>query len=136
MDFLLDQNNLIFLAVAVVSGVLLMLPNLFKGGDKAISAQKAVQLTNQQDGLFVDVRSHEAFKTGSIPQARHLPAADLQAKLGSLPKDKPIIVFCDQGRDSARVASTLRKQGYDQAYSLEGGLNAWTQGGLPLAKKH
>lgn len=136
MDFFLDQNNLIFLFVAIASGVMLMLPNLLKGGGKTVSAQQAVQLANQQDGIFLDVRSHEAFKSGSIPQARHLPAADLQAKLGSLPKDKPIIVVCDQGRDSARAAGTLRKQGYDKVVSLEGGLNAWAQGGLPLSKKH
>ena len=136
MDFFLDQTNLITLFIAIASGVMLLLPNLIKGNAKTVSLQQAVQLANQQDGLFLDVRSLEAFKTGSIPQARHLPAADLQAKLGSLPKGKPIIVFCDHGRDSARAVSTLQKQGYDQAVSLEGGLNAWAQGGLPLTKKH
>lgn len=136
MDFFSDQNNLIFIFVAIASGVMLMLPNLLKGGAKTVSVQQAVQLANQQQGLFLDIRSSESFKTGSIPQARNLPAADLQAKLGSLPKDKPIIVVCDRGRDSARVAGNLRKQGYDQAVCLDGGLNSWVQGGMPLSKKH
>ncbi|MGB6104861.1 MAG: rhodanese-like domain-containing protein [Pusillimonas sp.] len=136
MDFFLDQNNLIFLFVAIASGVMLLLPNLLKGGGKTVSAQQAVQLANQQQGLFLDIRSHESFKTGSIPQARSLPAADLQAKLGSLPKDKPIIVVCDQGRDSVRVAGNLRKQGYDQAVSLDGGLKGWVQSGMPLSRKN
>lgn len=136
MDFFLDQNNLIFLFVAIAAGVMLALPNLLKGGGKTVTAQQAVQLANQQQGLFLDVRSSESFKTGSIPQARNLPAADLQAKLGSLPKDKPIIVVCDRGRDSARVAGTLRKQGYSQAVSLNEGLTGWAQSGMPLSKKH
>ncbi|NYT58008.1 rhodanese-like domain-containing protein [Alcaligenaceae bacterium] len=136
MDFFLDQNNLIFLFVAIAAGVMLALPNLLKGGGKTVTAQQAVQLANQQQGLFLDVRSSEAFKTGSIPQARNLPAADLQAKLGSLPKDKPIIVVCDRGRDSARVAGTLRKQGYNQAVSLNEGLTGWVHSGMPLSKKH
>lgn len=115
---------------------MLALPNLLKGGGKTVTAQQAVQLANQQQGLFLDVRSSDAFKTGSIPQARNLPAADLQAKLGSLPKDKPIIVVCDRGRDSARVAGTLRKQGYSQAVSLNEGLSGWTHSGMPLSRKH
>nr|WP_255676102.1 rhodanese-like domain-containing protein [Pusillimonas sp. MFBS29] len=126
---------MIFLFVAIASGVMLALPNLLKGGSKTVTVQEAVQLANQKQGLFLDVRSSDAFKTGSIPQARNLPAADLQAKLGSLPKDKPIIVVCDRGRDSARVAGTLRKQGYDQVVSLNEGLSGWAQSGMPLSKK-
>lgn len=135
MDFFLDQNNLIVIFVAVASGVMLLLPNILKGGGKAVSVQEAVQLVNQKQGIFLDVRNQDAFKTASIPQARHLPAADLQSKLGTLPKNKPIIVVCDQGRESARIAGSLRKQGYADAVSLSGGLQAWTKDGLPLSKK-
>lgn len=135
MDFLLDQNNLIIVFVAIASGVMLLLPNLLKGGGKAVGVQEAVQLANKNQGIFLDVRSHDAFKTGSIPQARNVPAADVPGKLTSLPKDKPIIVVCDQGRDSARMAGTLRKQGYTGAVALEGGLKGWLQAGMPLSKK-
>jgi rhodanese-related sulfurtransferase len=136
VDFFLDQNNLIFIFVAIASGVMLLLPNLLKGGGKTVGVQQAVQLANQNQGIFLDIRSHDSFKAGSIPQARNVPEADIQAKLGTLPKDKPIIVVCDQGRDSARIAGSLRKQGYTQAFSLEGGLRGWLQGGLPLSKKN
>lgn len=135
MDFFLDQTNLIILFVAIASGVMLLLPNILKGGGKAIGVQQAVQLANQKQGIFLDVRSHESFKTGSIPQARNVPEADLAAKLGSLPKNKPIIVVCDQGRDSARIAGSLRKQGYAEAFCLEGGLRGWIAGGMPLSRK-
>lgn len=135
MDFFLNQNNLIVIFVAIASGVMLLLPNILKGGGKTVSVQEAVQLVNQKQGIFLDVRSPESFKSGSIPQARSLPAADLAAKLGSLPKNKPIIVVCEQGRDSARVAGSLRKQGYDEAVSLGGGLQGWAKDGMPLSRK-
>jgi rhodanese-related sulfurtransferase len=136
VDFFLDQTNLILLFVAIAAGVMLALPNILKGGSKSVGVQEAVQLANQKQGIFVDVRSHESFKTGSIPQARNVPEADLAAKMASLPKNKPIIVICDQGRDSARIAGKLRKQGYAEACSLEGGLRAWIQGGMPLSRKN
>lgn len=136
MDFFLDQTNLILIFTAVASGVMLMLPNLLKGGGRGVGVSQAVQLANQQQGLFVDVRPADAFKAGTIPQARHLPAADIQAKLKSLPQDKPIILFCEQGRESGRLAAALRKQGYGQAVCLDGGLRAWTEAGMPVSKKH
>jgi rhodanese-related sulfurtransferase len=136
VDFFLSQNNLLILVIALTSGFMLLLPTLMKGrSGGTVSSQQAVQLVNQQQGIFLDVRSADLFKTGSIPQARNVPAADIESRLNSLPKNKPIIVVCDQGRESARVAGILRKQGFEQAVSLGGGLRAWVQDGLPLAKK-
>jgi rhodanese-related sulfurtransferase len=136
VDFFLSQNNLLILVIALTSGFMLLLPTLMKGrSGGTVSSQQAVQLVNQQQGIFLDVRSADLFKTGSIPQARNVPAADIESRLNSLPKNKPIIVVCDQGRESARVAGILRKQGFEQAVSLSGGLRAWVQDGLPLAKK-
>ncbi len=136
MDFFLDQNNLIVVFVAIASGVMLALPSLLKGGSKTVSVPEAVQLVNHKQGIFLDVRSPESFKTASIPQARNLPVADLTTKLASLPKDKPIIVVCDHGREAARITASLRKQGYDQAVCLDGGISGWVKGGMPLSKKH
>jgi rhodanese-related sulfurtransferase len=136
VDFFLDQNNLILVFIALAAAVMLALPNLLKGGAKVVGIQEAVRLANDSQGIFLDVRSAEAFKHGSIAQARNMPAADIPTKQASLPKDKPIIIVCEQGRDSARIAGTLRKQGHAGAVGLEGGLRGWLQAGLPLSKKN
>lgn len=135
MDFFLEQTNLLLVFVAVAAGTMLLLPTILKGNAKSVGVQQAVQLANQSQGIFIDVRGQDAFKAGSIPQARNVPAADIQAKLASLPKDKPIIIVCEQGRDSTSVAGSLRKQGYDQAVSLDGGLRGWVSAGMPVSKK-
>ncbi|PVY62475.1 rhodanese-like domain-containing protein [Pusillimonas noertemannii] len=135
MDFILSQNNLYIVLIAVVSGALLLWPSLGKRrGSNPVSATEAVQLANRQQGVFIDVRSPEQYKAGTIAQARNVPAAEIEAKLDTLPKNKPLIVFCDQGREAIRAAAALRKHGLE-AVSLEGGLRAWSQAGLPLSKK-
>lgn len=135
MDFLFSQNNLYILIIALVSGGLLLWPTLNKGrSGSSVGVQEAIQLANQKQAIFIDVRTAEQFKTGSIPQARNLPAAEIDAKLATLPKNKPIILVCDQGRDSARVAASLRKQGLTETVSLDGGLRTWAKDGLPLKK--
>ena len=136
MDFIFSQNNLYIIIIALVSGAMLLWPTIVKGrGGAAVDLQQAIQMANQQQAVFIDIRPAEQFKTGSIPQARNVPQADLQAKSGTLPKNKPIIVVCDQGRASVQAASALRKQGFEQTFSLQGGLRGWLQGGLPLSKK-
>jgi rhodanese-related sulfurtransferase len=136
VDFLLHQNNLLILFVALASAVMLALPNLLKGGGKGVGISQAVQLANQKDALFIDIRSHEAFKAGAIAQSRNIPIADINNKLSSLPKDKPLIIVCERGREATRIAADLRKKGYEQAVVLEGGLQAWLQAGMPTSKKH
>jgi len=134
VDFILSQNNLYIVLIALVSGAMLLWPTLRRGKGGPVSVSDAVQTVNRNQGVFVDVRPPDQFKTGTIAQARNVPVADLGAKAGSLPKNKPLIVFCEQGRESVKAAALLRKQGLD-AVSLEGGLKAWTQAGMPLSKK-
>ncbi len=136
MDFFLDQNNLLILTVAALSGTMLMIGGMRKGkGASEISVQEAVKLVNQQNGIFLDIRTSDSFQKGNIPQSRNIPRADLQAKSGSLPKNKPIIVVCDSGQQAAVAVRSLRKEGFDQAVALQGGLRSWNQEGLPLTKK-
>jgi rhodanese-related sulfurtransferase len=44
------------------------------------------------------------------------------------------VVVCRSGQRSASAISTLNKQGFAQAYNLEGGVYAWQKANLPLEK--
>ena len=103
-----------------------------------IEPQDAVRLINN-DAVVVDLRSNEAFARGHIVNARNIPFDELEARKDKLEKlkSKPIIAVCDAGVTSGRAVDALRKAGIESAYSLKGGVNAWTQANLPLvtAKK-
>jgi len=136
LHFLLDKNNLFIVAIAVVSGAMLAWPALRKGrAGGAVSTGEAIQMVNQRQAVWVDVRPAEQFQAGHIAQARSVPAADLEKKAASLPKNKPLIVVCENGRDSTRIAARLRAQGYADATPLEGGMRAWLAAGLPITQK-
>ena len=135
MDFLLSQNNLWILLIALASGAMLLWPNLSKGRSTGrIALAEAIRQVNQEHGLFVDVRPADQFKTGAIPQSRNIPLDTLESHLNSLPKDKPIVLVDAHGRDATKAVAQLRKQGFDRVSCLDGGLNAWTEGSLPLKK--
>ncbi len=136
MDFFADQTNILLIIVAVTAAVALALPRFVQRGARQLGVNDAVKLANAKQGVFLDVRNAEQFKAGSVPQSRNVPASDITNKLGSLPKDKPIIVVCERGRSAVGVVNTLKSNGYDEVYCLQGGLAAWIEAGMPLAKKH
>lgn len=53
--------------------------------------------------LLVDVRGEAEFKAGSMPGAINIPTDDLEKKLDTLPKDKPVIFICTTGSRSGEA---------------------------------
>ena len=133
MDFFLSQNNLLLIAVAVGSGLMLAWPMIQKSrSGAALSPSQAVQMMNHQHAVLVDIRDAAAFQAGHIPQARNLPVADFEKKIASLPKNKPVILVCEIGRSAVSAAVQLRKLGIADVTVLDGGLRAWSTAGLPV----
>jgi rhodanese-related sulfurtransferase len=101
----------------------------------ALSAAQVVRLMNQ-GALVLDLRTRQSFDAGHIGDARHIPAAELEAQADSLKKwrDKNVITYDDTGSGGAGAARTLTKLGFTKVSSLEGGLNAWIKDNLPLSK--
>jgi rhodanese-related sulfurtransferase len=63
--------------------------------------------------LLIDVRTVDEFNELHLDGARNIPLAQLGAAAGSLPKDKPIIVYCAVGSRSAAAAGMLAGAGFD-----------------------
>jgi rhodanese-related sulfurtransferase len=101
----------------------------------ALSAMQAVRLMNQ-GALVIDLRGKELYDAGHIGDARHVPAAELEAQAESLKKwrDKNVITYCDTGASAASGARILTKLGFTKVFSLQGGVNAWVKDNLPLTK--
>ncbi|MBY4946154.1 rhodanese-like domain-containing protein [Cupriavidus respiraculi] len=137
MNFFTDYNNLALIAVAIVSGGLLAWPTISRGaGGKSVNPAAATQLINRRGAVVVDIRDTAEYTKGHLPQARSAPLQELSARAAGLAKDKgaPIIVVCQTGQRSAKAHAALKEAGYGEVYSLEGGVTAWQQAGLPLVK--
>ncbi len=104
-------------------------------GGSAIGPADAVRLANS-GALLVDVRNSQEYEAGHIIDARSLPAAELAAKADTLKKfkEKPVIVYCENGMASGAAARTLRTAGFNKVVTLRGGLSSWRQENLPLVK--
>ena len=95
--------------------------------EENILVQDAVKLLDQEDVLFLDVRTPQEFKyEGSIKNALLIPVNDLGKKITMLEayKSKNIIVYCRSGRRSKMATKLLKKKNFNVT-NLEGGFIAW-----------
>ncbi|MEO1201733.1 MAG: rhodanese-like domain-containing protein [Pseudomonadota bacterium] len=129
-----SNNTLLVLALLTSFFVVVFTELRRKAGDvTSILAGNAVQLING-DAAVIDVRSAESFARGHITNARNVPFDELEGrldKLGSL-KGKPIIAVCDAGITSNKALAKLKEAGFENVYSLKGGMTGWSQEGLPI----
>jgi phage shock protein E len=87
-----------------------VLKRLLLGGMKV--ASNTVKEKIKAGAKVVDVRSPEEFRDGGYPGAVNIPLGDLNRRLGELPKDKPIVVYCASGARSAMAARTMKQAGF------------------------
>lgn len=100
-----------------------------------ISVEQLKQrLAAGEDLAIIDIREEQPFADWHIPGAVNLPVllamrmndwAPLEAQAHTLPKDKPLVMVCNQGISSKKAAMVLQPMGFD-ATSLAGGMNEWS----------
>ncbi len=79
---------------------------------RTVLGAEARALVNQ-GALLVDVRTPDEFNELHVEGARNIPLNELGGALGSLPKDKPIVVYCAVGSRATVAAGLLARSGYD-----------------------
>lgn len=131
--------NMMLFGAAVATGAMLLWPLLlrpFRAGQE-VGAFDAVQLINRKDAVVIDVRDVGEYEAGHIAGARHVPERQLAERLKELEKfrDRPMIVVCRSGTRSGVAVQVLRRNGFNEAVNLRGGIGAWEQAGMPLKRK-
>lgn len=129
---LLSGATLLVLAMLIGNELLRLIR-----GEKRLSPTEAVRIINMPDAIVFDVRSASDYKKGHILNARHVPLTKLDEMAKQLAKQKasPILCYCALGSSAPQACDRLRKAGFEQVYSLRGGLNAWEGANLPVTSR-
>ncbi|MDD5941919.1 rhodanese-like domain-containing protein [Fibrobacter sp.] len=91
---------------------------------KSIDWNKALEM-NAAGAVFVDVRNPPELNEGYAPNAVNIPLPELKQRVGELPKDKDLLIYCRSGRRSEAATRILMEQGYDRVYNVLGGYLAF-----------
>lgn len=78
---------------------------------RGLDADEAVGMLHAGAQL-VDARTEEEFRQGSLKGAINIPLAQVRAKAGELERQRPYLIFCDDGRRAATAAFLLAQRGF------------------------
>ncbi len=94
---------------------------------KPMSVDELKQHLEAGDVVLVDVRPAPVrAKVAPLPQARVLEEEGYEA-LRALPEDTALAFICVKGVSSKGVAEQFAAHGFRNVYSVEGGMDAWTE---------
>ncbi len=90
-----------------------------------VTAEELARLrTSGEEFVLLDVREPNEYETVHIG-GRLMPLATLSEHLGELDRSSRIIAHCRSGHRSAKAVALLRESGFEDAWSLNGGLMNW-----------
>lgn len=141
------------LAVTLASGAFLFAPTSFAGNKAAAVDEMEAYLDFADYGgatIFpeqipkdewkkfhvIDARDEGQYAKDHIPGARNIEWRKVLAERNSIPKDKPVLIYCNTGTLSAQAGFALRVAGYDNVRILQGGFAEWkAKGGFDAAAR-
>jgi len=89
--------------------------------------------TNRAAPVLLDVRTKPEFALSHLAGARQVnPKAAVNELATTLPKDRPVVVYCSVGYRSSELAARLAKAGFTNVVNLEGSLFQWANEGRPV----
>lgn len=93
-------------------------------------------LINRESPLLVDLSARADFEKAHVPGARHVMMSQFDPEQKDLAKARelPVVVMDKDGRGADKAAQRLVKAGFAKVYTLGGGVLAWQQAQLPVAK--
>lgn len=127
------------LSLALLGLTLAILYNEFARlfrGFKGLRPAELTALMNRDNALVVDLRPMADFDKGHIPGSKNVQISqfDPENKQLAAARALPVVAVCKSGQTAADAAKRLKKAGFERVYVLEGGIGAWQQADLPLAK--
>jgi ArsR family transcriptional regulator len=96
-------------------------------GDELVKRMKEGMVT------VLDVRPAVEFAHGHLPGAVNVPLAELERRLGEIPRNREIVAYCRGPYCvlSYEAVAALRKRGY-RVRRLAEGFPEWKAAGLPI----
>ena len=138
IDFISNHPILSMIWIALVVMIIGSTVSSLTSKVKQVSPQQLTLLMNKEEGIVFDIRPEKDYRQSHILGAKQLSSEKVSSNdFSGLEKykDKPIIVVCAAGLTASKTANALVKAGYSAVFILSGGMSAWLNANLPVAKK-
>jgi len=107
-------------------------PELLQRTERVTAPALAELLGDPRPPIVLDVRSPGEWREKHIEPTVNVSLSRLAEQSETLPRERPIVVYCTSGYRSAIAASLLTREGFASVADLVGGLAAWESSSLPV----
>jgi rhodanese-related sulfurtransferase len=108
-------------------------PDLTAGTERLSPAVAAERLSSGVP-LAVDVRNPSEYGEKRLAGSMNIPLNHLNERLASIPRNRPLIVYCAGGYRSSIAASLLAQHGFGPVAQIAGGITSWETAALPIER--
>ena len=93
--------------------------------NKEISYKELSEMIKKKKCILVDVRSSQEYEEGHLNGAINIPIYHIKQKIKQIIEstDSLIILYCSSGDRSNQAKAILESLGYDNVYTLKGGID-------------
>lgn len=123
-------------AVLLVALLAMQIAELFSK-TRTLTPAGLTLLINRESPLLIDLSARADFEKMHVPGAKHVAMSQFDPENKDLAKAKelPVVVMDKDGQgNSVKAAQRLVKAGFLKVHLLGGGVYAWHQAQLPVAK--
>ena len=94
------------------------------------------RLDRGESFVLIDVREESEFAADHLPTALHLGRGILERDIEEKFPDptRELVLYCGGGFRSVLAAESLKKMGYTNVVSMDGGIRGWKDAGYPVTK--
>jgi NADPH-dependent 2,4-dienoyl-CoA reductase/sulfur reductase-like enzyme/rhodanese-related sulfurtransferase len=101
---------------------------ILRGGHPQTTVEELKFLDGDSDParrpFVIDVRTPTEFNAGHLPGATNVPVDELRSRLNELPREQPLVVYCQVGQRGYLALRILLQNGFN-ARNLSGGYKTW-----------
>ncbi|MEO7067220.1 MAG: rhodanese-like domain-containing protein [Rhodanobacter sp.] len=122
--------------ILLVALIVMQITELFSK-TRELSPAGLTGLINRENPLLIDLSAIADFEKMHVPGARHVLMSQFDPEKKDLAAAKalPVVLMDKDGRgNSLKAAQRLSKAGFTKVHTLGGGVLAWRQAQLPVAK--
>ena len=101
----------------------------------SLDTKAAKEKLEDKSIVLIDVRNREEYNSEHLRGSRNIPLDQLDNRLGKLPRNKDIVVYCQNGGRSIRAIRNLEVAGFTRLFHMHEGLRGWRKAGFPTRKR-
>jgi len=98
---------------------------LGRGCENVSPEEVRLRTTNGEKLVLLDVRTPQEHAHKKIKGSRLVPLQELGSRYAEIPKDREVVVFCQNGIRSIMACRMLKKLGYERVKNMTGGISRW-----------